>query len=72
MFLKCDQGHLHSLVELFIGQATHWWGTQQSQLQSWTTTSTYFVERFGGQKITAQAKINTFHPGHDPTKHVEL
>jgi hypothetical protein len=38
-----DQGHLQSLVESFIGQATRWWGTHQNRLQSWTTTSTYFV-----------------------------
>ena len=36
------------------------------------TTSTYFVEIFGGQKMTAQAQISTFHPGDDLTKHVEL
>ena len=67
-----DQGCLHSLVESFIGQASQWWGTHQSQLQSWTTTLSYFVERFGGQKLTAQAQISTFHLGDDPTKHVEL
>ena len=34
--------------------------------------STYFVERFGRQKLTAQAQITTFHPGDDPTKHIKL
>lgn len=67
-----DQGLLHSLVESFTGQATRWWGTHQSRLQSWTTTSMYFVDRFGGQKLTAQPQIRTFHPRDDPTKHVKL
>ena len=67
-----DQGHLQSLVELFIGKVACWWGTHQSRLQSWTTTSTYFFERFGGQKLTSQDEISTFHLGDDLTKHVEL
>ena len=67
-----DQGRLQSLVESFIGQATRWWGTHQNRLQSWTTASTYFVKRFGGQKLTAQAQITKFHPGDHPTKHVDL
>ena len=67
-----DQGRLQSLVESFTGQATHWWGTHLSRLQSWTTSSTYFIKRFGGQKQTAQVEINTFHLGDDPTKHIEL
>ena len=50
-----DQGRLQSLVESFIGQVARWWGTHQNRLQSWTSASTYFVERFGGQKLTAQA-----------------
>jgi len=48
-----DQGRLQSLVESFMGQATQWWGTHQNRLQSWMSASTYFVERFGGQKLTA-------------------
>lgn len=44
-----DQGHLQSLVKTFTGQATRLWGRHQSQIQSWTTTSSYFVERFGGK-----------------------
>ena len=67
-----DQGRLQSLVEFFIGKATHWWGTHQSRLQSWTTTSTYFGEWFGGQELIAQAEINTFHPGNDSTNHIDL
>ena len=39
-----DQGHLQSLVETFICQATRWWGSHQSRLQSWTMTYTYFLE----------------------------
>ena len=48
-----DQGCLQSLVESFTGQETRWWGTHQNRLQSWMSASTYFVERFGGQKLTA-------------------
>ena len=40
----CDQGHLQSLVESFIGQVACWWGTHRSRLQSWMTSSTYFVK----------------------------
>ena len=36
------------------------------------TSSTYFIEQFGGQKLTAQADISTFFPGDNPTKHIEL
>ena len=36
------------------------------------TTLTYFIERFGRQKMTAQAQITKFHLGDDPTKHVDL
>ena len=46
-----DQSRLQSLVESFTVQATRWWGTHQNRLQSWTSASTYFVERFGGQKL---------------------
>ena len=67
-----DQGCLQSLVESFTGQAARWWGTHQNRLQSWTTASTYFIERFGRQKLTAQVKITKFHPGDDLTKHVDL
>ena len=67
-----DQGCLQSLVESLTGKATRWWGTHKSRLHIWMTKSTYFVKRFGGQKLTTQADINTFHPGDDPTKHIEL
>ena len=32
----------------------------------------YSVERFDGQKLTAQVQITKFYPGDDPTKHVNL
>lgn len=67
-----DQGHLQSLVESFIGQATRWWGTHQNQLQIWITTSMYFIKRFGGKKPSAQAQITKFHPGDDPMKNFNL
>ena len=47
-------------------------GNHQNRLQSWTTASTYFIKRFGRQKLTAQAKITKFHLGDDLTKHVDL
>lgn len=50
-----DQGHLQSLGESFAGQVARWWETHQNRLQSWETTSTYFVERFGELKLTAEA-----------------
>ena len=34
------QGRVQSLVETFTRQATRWWDTHQSRLQTWTTTST--------------------------------
>ena len=65
-----DQGRLQSLVETFIGQATRWWDTHQSCLQNWTTASTYFVERFGGKQLAAEATIPKFIQGVDPEAHV--
>ena len=50
-----EHGRLQSLVETFIGQAAGWWDTHQTRLQTWTTALTYFVERFGGNKLTQQA-----------------
>ena len=67
-----DQGLLQSLVESFTDQATRWWGTHQNLLQSWMTTLMSFVERFGEQKLTAQAQITKFHLGDDLTKHIDL
>ena len=61
-----EQGRLQSLVETFIGQASRWWDTHQTRLQTWTTTSTYFVERFGGKKLTNQAQIPIFIQGQNP------
>ena len=67
-----DQGRLQSLVESFTGQAARWWGTHQNRLQSWTLASTYFIERFDSQKLTAQVQITKFYLGDDPMKHVDI
>ena len=58
-----EHGRLQSLVETFTGQAARWWDTHQTKLQTWTTASTFFVERFGGKKLTQQAQIPTFTQG---------
>ena len=58
-----EHGRLQSLVETFTGQAARWWDTHQSRLQTWTTVSTYFVERFGGKRLTKQAQIPMFIQG---------
>jgi hypothetical protein len=42
-----EQGRTQSLVETFTGQAARWWETHSPRLQTWTTVSTYFIERFG-------------------------
>ena len=55
-----EHGRLQSLVETFTGQAARWWDMHQSRLQTWTTTSTYFVERFLGKRLTKQAQIPMF------------
>ena len=36
------------------------------------TASTYFVERFGGKKLTAQAQITKFYLGDDSMKHADI
>ena len=56
-------GLLKSLVETFTGQAARWWDTDQKRLQTWTTYSTYFVERFEGKNLTQQAQILVFTQG---------
>ena len=45
-------GQIQSLIEMFTGQVDRWWDTHQSRLQTWTTTSNYFIERFEGRKLT--------------------
>ena len=52
-----DHGRLQILVETFIGQVARWWDTHQTRLQTWTSASTYFVERFGGKKLTKKYQI---------------
>ena len=47
-----EHGRLQSLVETFTGQVAQWWDTHQSRMQTWTTTSTYFVKIFWGKKLT--------------------
>ena len=36
----------------------------------WTTTLTFFIERFGGRKLTKQAQIPVFTQGQDPKNHI--
>lgn len=43
-----EQDRLQSSVETFTRQAARWWDTHQSRLQTYTTASTFFMERFGG------------------------
>ena len=56
-------GRLQSLVETFTGQAARWWDTHQSRLHTWTSSSTYFIEKFGGKRLTNQAQIPMFIQG---------
>ena len=65
-----EHGRLQSLVETFIGQAARWWDTHQSKLQTWTTASTFFVERFGGNKLTWESQIPIFTQGQNPEDHI--
>ena len=53
------------MIETFTRQVARWWNTHQSRLQTWTTASTYFVERFRGKKLTKQAQIPVFIQGKD-------
>ena len=66
-----EQGQLQSLVETFIGQTTNWWDTHQSRLHTWTTTSTNFIKRFGGNMLTAQVPIPKFFQGQELAKHID-
>ena len=66
-----EHGRLQSLVETFTGQAARWWDTHQSKLQTWSTASTYFVERVGGKKLNQQAQISTFTQGQNPEQHIK-
>ena len=65
-----EHGLLQSLVENFTGQAARWWDTHQTRLHTWTTASTYFVKRFGGNKLTKQAHIPIFTQGHNLKNHI--
>lgn len=66
------QGHIQSLIETFISQESHWLGTHQSHLQTWMTTSTYFIERFIGNNLTTEANISKFLPSKDPKEHIDV
>ena len=57
-------------METFIGQDARWWDTHQSRMQTWTTTSNFFIEIFGGKKITNQAQISIFIQGHNLEDHI--
>ena len=59
-------------METFIGQASRWWDTHQSRLQTWTTTSNFFVEKFGRKKLTNQAQIPIFTQGQDPENQIKI
>ena len=65
-----EHGQLQSLIETFTGQAVKWWDTHQSRLQTWTIALTYFIERFGGKRLTNQAQIPMFIQGQDPEDHI--
>ena len=58
-------------METFIGQVARWWDTHYLRLQTLKTASTYFVERFGGKKLTNQAQIAIFTQGKDPENHIK-
>ena len=47
-----EHDRLQILVETFTGQAAGWWDIRQSRLQTWITTLTFLIERFGGRKLT--------------------
>jgi hypothetical protein len=66
-----DQGRIQSLVESFTGQATRWWETHAPRLQTWNTTTLYFVEIFGGKQLSTNLDIPTFKPGFDPVAHIQ-
>ena len=66
-----EHGRLQSLVETFTGQAARWWDTHQTKLQTWTSAATYFVERFGGRKLTSHAQIPIFTQGKNPEEHIK-
>lgn len=66
-----EQGPLQSLIKTFTCQVAHWWGTHQSQLQTWMIASSYFIEIFRCQKLTTKIHISKFLPGNDPKEHID-
>ena len=67
-----EYGWLQILVETFTGQAARWWDTHQTRLPTWTTASTYFIESFGGKKLTQQAQIPVFTQGQNLEDHIKI
>ena len=65
-----EKVRLQSLDGTLTSQATCWWGTHQYRLLTWTTKLMYFIERFGGKNITAEAHIHKFSPSNDPKVHI--
>ena len=65
-----EHGRLQSLVETFTGQASRWWDTHQTRLQTWIIASNFFIKIFGGKKITNQAQISIFNQGQNPEDHI--
>ena len=65
-----EHGRRQSLVENFTSQATRWWDTHQSILQTWTIASNFFIERFGGRKLTKHAQMLVFAQGQDLEKNI--
>ena len=63
------EGRLQILIETFARQVERWWGIHQPHLQTWTTKLTYFIEIFGGKKLTLEANINKFLPRSNPQEH---
>ena len=65
-----EHGQLQRLVETFTGQAARWWDYHQSRLHTWTIDLTYFIEIFGGKRLTNQSQIPMFIQGQDPEEHI--
>ena len=66
-----EQRQLKHMVESFMGQVARWWETHQSRMPTWIISSTYFIERFGGNKLTTEEKIPKSVQGMDPYIHID-
>ena len=58
-----EKGQLQSLVEKFIRQASRWWAHINP-------CYFYFIEIFGGKKLTEKTNINKFLLGNDPQEYI--